>query len=35
VIPPDESADHGVDNSVFTNYVAKRNLLFAEEASQF
>jgi len=34
VIPPDESADHGVDNSVFTNFVAKRNLLFAEEASQ-
>jgi len=34
VIPPDESADHGVDNSVFTNFVAKRNLLFAEEASR-
>jgi trehalose/maltose hydrolase-like predicted phosphorylase len=34
VIPPDESADGGVDNSVFTNFVAKRNLYFAEEAAQ-
>lgn len=34
VMPPDESADQGVSDSVYTNFVAKRNLLFAEEASQ-
>jgi hypothetical protein len=31
---PNAESCRGVNNSVFTNFVAKRNLLFAEEASQ-